>query len=467
MRSIYRPDLLYKGGTFHTGLDLSVSESGELTATSAVDIPQTKIVALKDKAVIPGFVNVHSHSFQRLIRGKSESRVTSGNDFWSWRGTMYHAAAHLTPQDVYDVARMAFLEMVQAGTTTVGEFHYLHTDPDGRPYDDPNLLSKQVIAAARSVGIRIVLLRSAYLRSGYELPPDPGQTRFRENASAFLHNSEELIHEFDSDREGVRFGIAPHSIRAVPLDTLHQIADWARERHLPLHMHVSEQIAENQACLREYGSTPVALLEREGLLGADFTAIHAIHITDEEIAMLADAKTIICSCPTTERNLGDGILAADKIMQAKIRVALGSDSQAQIDPLEDARELDYHLRLNQQQRAILDQIYEESLSARLFDCATLNGARALNVPAGALSAGLSADFVTLDRNDPSIAGHSAEDLLPMLTFGLNRSAIRDVFVNGRQILRDGRHALEEEIVAKYKEVHQRIWACPPDRGRHP
>ena len=178
----------------------------------------------------------------------------SGRDFWSWRGTMYHAAAQLDPQDVYDVARMAFLEMLLSGTTTVGEFHYLHNAPDGRPYDDPNLLSKQVIAAAQSVGIRIVLLRSAYLRSGYELPPDPGQIRFFESAAQFIKNTEAL-----ADAAEVPIGVAPHSLRAVPLRELKEIAAWTRERKLPLHMHVAEQVAENEACLREYGLTPVAL----------------------------------------------------------------------------------------------------------------------------------------------------------------------------------------------------------------
>jgi formimidoylglutamate deiminase len=464
MNTLYRPELLYEAGTFKSGSDLLVSQSGKLVRLVESDSPETNIVTLKDRAVIPGFVNVHSHSFQRLIRGKSESRVTSGIDFWSWRGTMYHAAAQLTPEEVYDVARMAFLEMVRAGTTTVGEFHYLHTAPNGRPYDDPNLLSKQVISAAQSVGIRIVLLRSAYLRSGYKLPLDPGQTRFFETTSEFCTNAEALMNGFNDDPDGVRFGIAPHSIRAVPLDELHQIAAWARKKRVPLHMHIAEQVAENDACIREYGMTPVALLDREGLLGPDFTAVHAIHISDEEIAMLSEANATICSCPTTERNLGDGILAADKVMRARIKVALGSDSQAQIDPLEDARQLDYHLRLSQQQRAILDQIDEQPLSARLFACATENGARAMNLDTGAFTPDAFADFITLDTNDPSIAGHSAEDLLPILTFGLNRSAIRDVFVGDKQVLCEGRHALEEEIVSRYQQVHRKVWSGARDHS---
>ena len=444
----YRPALLYGQGTFLESAEFAVNEAGSVV----VDASATA-VDLRGKAVFPGFVNAHSHGFQRLIRGKSESRVTSGRDFWSWRGTMYHAAAKLDAQDVYDVARMAFLEMLLSGTTTVGEFHYLHHAPGGRPYDDANLLGKQMIAAAQSVGIRIVLLRSAYLRAGFELPADAGQVRFYERAGQFLTNMEALRNAYPD----VPMGVAPHSLRAVPVAALQEIAAWSRERELPLHMHVAEQVGENEACLREYGLTPIALLAREGLLGPDFTAVHAIHITGEEIGLLADAQTTICSCPTTERNLGDGILAADLVMRAGIPIALGSDSQAQMDPLEDARELEYHLRLERQQRALLDQIGGQTLASSLFDCATIHGARALGVNTGELIPGAAADFFTVDLYDPSIAGHSGGDLLPLAVFTLNRSAICDVMVGGRWVVRDRRHRLQEEIVSRYQEIHRKIW----------
>jgi formimidoylglutamate deiminase len=416
------------------------------------------VVELPGKALLPGFVNAHSHTFQRLIRGKSESRVVSGRDFWSWRGTMYHAASRLDPQQVYDVARMAFLEMVMSGTTTVGEFHYLHNGPGGRSYEDPNVLSKQVIAAAQSVGIRIVLLRTAYLRSGFELPQDPGQIRFFESSKAFLENMAALMGDGAMYGDAIHFGVAPHSIRAVPLRELQEIAEWTRAKKLPLHMHVAEQVAENAACMREYGATPVELLAKEGILGADFTAVHGVHVTSEEIAMLAKAEATICSCPTTERNLGDGFVRADEIFSAGIHVALGSDSQAQIDPLEDARELEYHLRLQQQKRAVLDQVGGMGLAARLFDCATVDGARSLGVAGGELKAGAFADFFTVDLNDLSIAGNTAEDMLPILVFSLNRSAIRDVVVGGRMIVRDQRHVQQEEIVGRYRELHKKVWA---------
>jgi formimidoylglutamate deiminase len=449
VNTLYRPQLLYSRAGFTSGSGLLVSPQGSILPAGPETSAET--VELPGKALLPGFVNTHSHSFQRLIRGKSESRVMSGRDFWSWRGTMYHAAAQLDPQEVYDVARMAFLEMLLGGTTTVGEFHYLHNAPGGRPYDDPNLLSKQVIAAAQSVGIRIVLLRSAYLRSGYELPPDPGQIRFYETAQ-FLENMEALAGSTE-----VRIGVAPHSLRAVPLHELREIAAWSRERRLPLHMHVAEQIAENEACLREYGLPPVALLGREGFLGPDFTAVHAIHVTGEEIGLLAGSGATVCSCPTTERNLGDGVIVADQVMGQGIRIALGSDSQAQIDPLEDARQLEYHLRLDRQQRAVLDQIGGQNLASRLFECATVNGARALGLPAGEFTGGALADFFTVDLDDLSIAGHSGEDLLPLAVFSLNRSAVRDVMVKGRWVVRDGRHPLQEEIVSRFKQLHHKLW----------
>jgi formimidoylglutamate deiminase len=459
--TLYRPELLYSNGRFIANGGVLVSEEGRfLEASEKTDNASTRIVDLPGKALLPGFVNVHSHSFQRLIRGKSESRIVSGRDFWSWRGTMYHTASELEPQDVYDVARMAFLEMVLAGTTTVGEFHYLHNAPNGQPYDDPNLLSKQVIAAAQSVGIRIVLLRTAYLRSGHELPRDPGQARFFESTNAFLENTSALIRDYSATPCEVRFGVAPHSVRAVPLPDLIEVAAWSSHNNLPLHMHVAEQVAENAACLREYGCTPVQLLSKEKVLGPHFTAVHAIHISGDEIAMLAEASATICSCPTTERNLGDGIIAADDVMAAGIRVAFGSDSQAQIDPLEDARELDYHLRLEHQERAILDGMEVQTLASRLFDCATIHGARALDLPAGGLTGGSFADFFTVDLNDVSIAGHAAEDLLPIIVFALNRSAIRDVVVNGRFILRDQKHALQDEIISRYQETHRKVWQNP-------
>jgi formimidoylglutamate deiminase len=349
---------------------------------------------------------------------------------------MYHAATKLSPEDIYDVARMAFVEMVLSGITHVGEFHYVHHQANGAPYDDPNLLARQIIRAAESVGIRLTLLMCAYARAGYDKPANPGQARFiTPTPDLFLERFEEL--------DAPNAGIAPHSIRALPLDYVRELARYAEAKTLPLHMHVSEQPGELEECQREHGTTPVALLAKHNLLSERFTGVHAIHISDEEIAALADAGASVCACPTTERNLGDGILRADRLMEARVPICFGTDSQIQIDLLEDARELEYHRRLQRLQRVVL----ADELAQPLLDAASVNGSRSL----GATNDG---DYFTIDLNDPSMAGAPNERAA---VFSLERTAIRDVFVGGRQIVRGGKHPLQEEIVGRFVEVQERLW----------
>jgi formimidoylglutamate deiminase len=357
------------------------------------------------------------------------------------------------------VARATFLEMVSAGITAVGEFHYLHRDPAGHAYSDPNLLSHQVIAAAQSVGLRIRLLRSAYFRAGSERPPHVGQRRFYELPEEYLRNLEDLASRHQATGN-VTVGAAPHSIRAVPLDELRQIAEMARSR-MPVHMHISEQVDENAACEAEYGVTPVRLLVDNGLLSAGMTLVHAIHLTAAEYMAVAASGTTICSCPTTERNLGDGIFPADTAARLGIPVAFGSDSQAQIDILEDARQIEYHLRLRDQQRGILDAsardcwASREPIGATLFRSATADGYGSLKLNGGRLVAGQPADFFTVDLRDLSILGADTESLLSQAVFALAKSAIRDVAVQGRMILEDGRHPHEDEIRSRYLAVQRR------------
>jgi formimidoylglutamate deiminase len=464
-RRAYQPELIYlESGLesgFEAGRTVLVGDGGRIEAILATGAePDHHAQKLTGKALLPGFANAHSHTFQRLIRGRVETRGASGDDFWTWREAMYRAANSVEAGDVYHVARMAFLEMVMAGTTTVGEFHYLHRarpDAEGRcpAYPDPNLLSRRILAAAESVGLRIALLRVAYARAGYELPPHAGQARFYESPEEFLENTAALASELQSERAWL--GVAPHSIRAVPLAQLEQIVAWARERNLVVHMHAAEQVAELAACRREYGATPVQLLAGRGLLSPQTTLVHAIHVTDAEMDALAAAGSVICSCPTTERNLGDGIIDAAKAAERGIRIAFGSDSQTLIDPLEDAREIEYHLRLQIQKRVVLDGIHGKNLSQRLFQYATEGGAQALGFDSGVLAPGRPADFFTIDLNDPSIAGNSPQDLLAAVVFGMSRSAIRDVFVGGEPVLIDGRHRLQDEIVASYQDVYKKVW----------
>jgi formimidoylglutamate deiminase len=374
---------------------------------------------------------------------------------------MYRAAAFVSPEDLYDAARATFLEMVCAGVTVVGEFHYLHRDRDGKAYADQNLLSKQVIAAAQSVGLRICLLRTAYFRAGFGRPLHPGQKRFYESAEEYRENLEALASSY-RDVAGVTVGAAPHSIRAVPMEDLSQIAEFARSHgRLPLHMHISEQVGENASCEAEYGVTPVALMARRGILTERTTLVHAIHLTGDEMVAVAKSGATICSCPTTERNLGDGIFPADEAARLGIPVAFGTDSQAQIDLLEDARELEYHLRLRDEQRGILDGaarptwVSPEPIESSLYAAASANGYAALGLAGGRLAPGEPADFFTVDLNDLSILGADAGSLASQAVFALSKSAIRDVAVQGELILVDGEHRQAEEIRARYRDVQRR------------
>lgn len=409
---------------------------------------------LSDREKLPGLVNAHSHAFQRVIRGRTEFRTTLNKEsFWTWREMMYSAAERLTPEDIYDASRMAFLEMALSGITAVGEFHYLHNAPDGSAYTDPNLLSKQVIRAAHDVGLRISLLRVAYGRSGFNTESNPRQARFIESLDEYIQNTRQLISDV-SGEPLVSVGVAPHSVRALQLDSLQRIVSFATDNQLPVHMHVAEQPAEVSACRAEYGRSPIELLATEELLSERFTAVHAIHVTREEIATMGKARAMVCACPTTERNLGDGIVPVDAYFAQGVNVALGSDSHVQIDLLEDARELEYHLRLQKLERVVLSDEQnnnQTTLARRLFECATSSGARSIGVTDTAN------DYFTVDLNDPSVAGAQEEDVLSNLIFSGSRSAVKDVVVNGKQIVTDGHHAKQEDIVERFKALQKRLW----------
>ena len=461
MSKLFLPDLLLTdGGVLRdagllTGSDGVVSTVMRADDVEAQRFSDMEVIRLKGKALLPGLANAHSHSFQRLFRGRAEGRAQGGDTFWTWREQMYRAAAFVSPEDVHDVARATFLEMLTAGITVVGEFHYLHNDPAGHPYTDPNELAHQVIRAAESVGIRICLLRTAYARAGFRKAPHPGQRRFYESVDAYLGNLEALLSSA-TDKACVSVGAAPHSIRAVALAELERIAGFATTHSLPLHMHISEQPAENEACLAEYRKTPVQLVDEHGVLTKRTTLVHAIHLSSEEFDKVRLAGSTLCSCPTTERNLGDGIFPADMAARLGIPVAFGSDSQAQINILEDARQNEYHLRLRDRERGILDTFGDPEIAARLFNSASAAGYRALSIDAGCLAPGQPADFFTIDLNDLSILGTDEESLKAQAVFALERSAVRDVAVSGRLVLTDGHHALEDEIRVRYLEVQRRF-----------
>jgi len=436
------PDLIYTGGKFESGLAMVV-ENGAILRFSRDEEDLKLAQRLKGRAMLPGLVNVHSHTFQRVIRGRTEHRTSAQRDtFWTWRASMYHAANAMSELDIYRAARMAFLEMLLAGITRVGEFHYVHQDLR---------VARAILRAGKELGLGVTFLRTAYVRAGWKKDPDPGQARFlTPSVDQFVADTEAMI------AEGARVGVAPHSVRAVPLDYLRRVAEYARARGLPLHMHVSEQPAEVEACIAEYGLRPVELLHENGVLDERFTAVHAIHITDQEARMLG--KSTVCACPTSERNLGDGAVPAEKLFEAGARICFGSDSNVQIDLLEDARELEYHLRMNKLERAVLaPDTSREGLARRLFECATESGARSLLAAGGSLEMGRAADFFTVDLNDCSVAGADSESLLGHVVFSMERTAVRDVSVAGELVVRDGRHLLQEEIVREFGDVQRNLW----------
>jgi formimidoylglutamate deiminase len=507
------PDLLYTGGRFQSGLALVCEPAGTIVKVARVDeIRDEKQIRLANRAMLPGMINAHSHAFQRVLRGRTEYRTSASfsgglrpalsggsptlnsdvkDSFWTWREKMYAAATRLAPEDVYDASRMAFMEMALGGITSVGEFHYLHHAPNGTPYDDPNLLAKEVIRAASDVGLRIALLRVAYVRSGFQADVNPQQARFIESDSeSYLKNVEELVAVCRGTSPTVRegsltsteslpdgranapsqttaaswVGVAPHSVRAVPLAYLRHVIGFASDHNLKVHMHVAEQPAEVSACVEEYGRTPFALLETEGLLSENFTAVHAIHVTPKAIAAFAKSGATVCACPTTERNLGDGVVPVDEYFKNGVPVCLGTDSHTQIDLLEDARELEYHLRLQKLERAVLGgsgpSVSEgvSSIATELFACATINGAHSIGASSGSLEPGKAADFFTVDLNDPSIAGASTDDLLSSIVFSASRAAIREVIVGGKPIVSEGQHLVQEEVVERFNELQKRLWS---------
>jgi len=455
------PDYLYWNSEIVSQCAFFCDERGVISRFSSEQSDLTKADRLERRFVIPGLVNGHSHTFQRAIRGRTEFRAAAEPDtFWTWREKMYSAASRLEPQEIYETARMAFLEMVLSGITTAGEFHYLHHQTDGTPYSDRNFVAKLVVQAARDIGIRLVLLRTAYSRAGFKKPGNPGQARFiTPGWDDFIQDTEALSNWVQRERLAslVSIGVAPHSLRAVPIEYLRAIAEYAEESGIPLHMHVAEQPVEIEQCLAEYGRTPVELLQQEDILRERFTAIHAIHISEAEARLLAHAKSCVCACPTSERNLADGAVPAHWLLGEGGRLSLGTDSQIQIDLFEDARLIEYHLRMTRLERVLLASKEGRDLTQNLLAMTTKEGARSLGLPVGELAVGRPADFVSIDLDDPSVAGGEPGALLEQLLFSVERTAVREVFIQGKAIVHEGQHSDQTEIVHKFVGLQRRLW----------
>jgi formimidoylglutamate deiminase len=306
-----------------------------------------------------------------------------------------------------------------------------------------------VARAAREAGLRAVMLRVAYARSGFGIAENPRQRRFIEGSA------DEYLAALDALAKQVPVGAAPHSVRACPAEWIRDIAAHAKQRGWPLHLHVSEQPAEVEQCRAEHGVTPAVLLEKLGALHESTTAVHAVHLTSSDIAALGAARATVCACPTTERNLGDGVVRADKLLAAGARLCVGSDSEAQLNPLEDARQLEYHLRLVEMQRAVLDteSAGVGGLGAKLYSIASEGGMRSLGLPGGALRPGEPADFIVIDLDDPSIAGASSEDLMANAVFSMERTAICETWVAGERLKLDFASALQQ-----FRAAMRRLWS---------
>lgn len=393
--------------------------------------------------VLQGFANVHSHAFHRGLRGLTHSGLGTGHgsggnaggrgSFWTWRQQMYRLAAELDPDSYHRLAVQVYAEMAMAGVTAVGEFHYLHHQPSGRPYDDPNAMGKALVAAAEEVGIRLTLLDTCYLQGGLTADGygelDEVQLRFSDRSVPAWAERHARLREEVGEQAVV--GAAIHSVRALTPTEIEDLV--ARSGDGPLHVHLSEQPAENEACLAVHGCTPTELLDTHGALGPDSTAVHATHLTDTDITLLGARGVGSCFCPTTERDLADGIGPAAALQRAGSALSLGSDSHAVIDLIEEARALELHERLI---TGVRGHFRPEQLVAAL----THHGQRALGQPGGRISVGLPADLVCVDTDSVRTRGSDPAQLIMTAT----ATDITDVVVGGQQIVQGGWHDRWEE-----------------------
>ncbi|MER8223216.1 formimidoylglutamate deiminase [Streptomyces sp. NPDC094143] len=381
---------------------------------------------------LPGLANAHSHAFHRALRGTAQ--VGSGT-FWTWREVMYSVADRLTPDTYHALARAVYAEMALAGITSVGEFHYVHHAPDGTRYADPNAMGEALLAAAAEAGIRITLLDTAYLSSGFGQPPNRHQLRFSDgDADAWAARCALL-----KERDHARIGAAIHSVRAVPAGQLETVARWAEERRAPLHVHLSEQTAENDACREAHGCTPTQLLARYGVLGPRTTGVHNTHLTAEDISLIGSSGTGTCMCPTTERDLADGTGPAVALQNEGSPLCLGSDSHAVIDLFEEARAMELNERLRTRTRG-------HWTAAALLRAASADGHAALGWDeAGALEPGALADFTTIALDSVRTAGPLPRLGAETAVFAASAADVSHTVVAGRHVVRDGVHVLVPDV----------------------
>jgi formiminoglutamate deiminase len=383
----------------------------------------------------PGLANGHSHAFHRALRGRTHHERGT---FWTWRERMYDLAAKLDPDSYYRLARGVYAEMVLAGYTSVGEFHYLHHAPGGRPYADPNEMGVALARAAADAGIRFTLLDTCYLAGGIGVPLNDVQLRFSDGSAENWATRVGGLSESDL----ARVGGAVHSVRAVPAG---QLAEVAVPGDRPLHIHLSEQRAENEQCRSEYGMTPTELLADKGLLTDRLTAVHATHLTERDIGLLGRARSRACFCPTTERDLGDGIGPARALADAGAGLCVGSDSNAVVDAFEEARALELNDRLASESRG-------RFTVSELMSAAADHGALGWD-DVGALAPGAAADLVTIGLGSVRTAGIEPEGAL----YAASAADIEQVMVAGRWVVRDSAHQLIERPERVLVEEIEALW----------
>jgi formiminoglutamate deiminase len=426
-RAAYHCELAWLGGDAAVDEVLVEVVGDRISAVSSGTAPPPGAVRLAGLTV-PGLANAHSHAFHRALRGRAQSRAGT---FWTWREDMYAIAASLDPDTYHELARAVYGEMVLAGITCVGEFHYLHHDPAGVPYADANAMGAALVQAARDAGLRLTLLDTCFLRGGVGAPLDGVQRRFSDgDVLAWATRASQLSALASGD---VRVGGAIHSVRAMDPAAMEVVVAWAAERDAPLHAHVSEQPAENEQCRDAYGATPTGVLAGRGALGDRFTAVHATHVSDDDVRLLGDAGATVCLCPTTERDLADGIGPARALRDAGVRLALGSDSHAVVDLFEEARAVELDERLASLVRGSHD-------APSLLRAATAHGHACLGwSDAGRIEPGAVADLVSVRLDSVRTAGTRADWALESAVFAAGAADVHHVVVGGRVVVADGVH----------------------------
>jgi formimidoylglutamate deiminase len=435
---------------------LEIDEAETIAAIAAARPPAWADgeIASLDGFVIPGMPNLHSHAHQRGLAGRAEGTGEAGS-FWGWRSLMYQFVDRLSPDDLEVIAAQAYVEMLEAGFTTVGEFHYLHHDRDGSPYTNPTELSERIIAAAEDTGVALTLLPSLYTHGGIGEPAKPEQRRFVHQLEPFLRLVETLL-EREATLPWLRVGVAPHSLRAVSAADLTELVAVVRRwrPEMTIHLHAAEQVAEVTECVDKLGAPPVCWLLDHLPVDERWTLIHATHADATELRKLASRGAVVGLCPITEANLGDGIFPLVDYHRAGGRWGIGTDSNIAIDLADELRLLEYGQRLIRQRRDVLVTAGDATTAhpgRLLYDRAAAWGAQSLAQPAGTIEVGKRADLVELDSNAVALVGHTPQTVMDGWLFGSGQGVVRTVIVGGRTVVQEGRHIRGEEIARRYAQ----------------